>query len=37
MIAISWVRLANRFAWVNMAPLESPVVPPVYCNKAMVS
>ena len=23
--------------WVSMAPLETPVVPPVYCRKAMSS
>ena len=26
---------ATMLPWVSMAPLETPVVPPVYCRKAM--
>ena len=28
-------RLATRFPWVSIAPFDTPVVPPVYCRKAM--
>ncbi len=28
---------ATRLRWVSTAPLETPVVPPVYCRKAMSS
>ena len=28
---------ATRLRWVSMAPLATPVVPPVYCRKAMSS
>ena len=27
--------LATRLRWVSIAPLATPVVPPVYCRKAM--
>ena len=27
--------LATRLRWVSMAPLDTPVVPPVYCRKAI--
>jgi hypothetical protein len=30
-------RLASRLRWLSIAPLETPVVPPVYCRKAMSS
>src|SRR6266852_8923202 len=30
-----WQALVTRFAWVSIAPLEVPVVPPVYCRQAM--
>ena len=29
--------LARMFRWVSIAPFETPVVPPVYCRKAMSS
>ena len=32
--ASTWVTLAQIFPWVSSAPLETPVVPPVYCKKA---
>ena len=28
---------ATRLRWVSIAPLATPVVPPVYCRKAMSS
>ena len=30
-------RLATRLPWVSIAPFDTPVVPPVYCRKAMSS
>ena len=30
-------RFATRLPWVSIAPLDTPVVPPVYCRKAMSS
>src|SRR6266481_9422684 len=30
-----WHALVTRLAWVSIAPLEVPVVPPVYCRQAM--
>src|SRR5258708_11847192 len=30
-------RLARKLRWVSMAPLLTPVVPPVYCRAARVS
>src|SRR5258708_4118718 len=30
-------RLATMLPWVSIAPFETPVVPPVYCRKAMSS
>ena len=32
-----WTALACTFRWVNSAPLEMPVVPPVYINTAVSS
>ena len=29
--------MATRLRWVRMAPLERPVVPPVYCRRATSS
>ena len=31
------IRFATRLPWVSIAPFETPVVPPVYCRKAMSS
>ena len=35
--AITCFTLMERLAWVSMAPLGVPVVPPVYCSTAMAS
>jgi hypothetical protein len=32
--SVAWQALITRFACVSMAPLEDPVVPPVYCRQA---
>ena len=32
--ALAWSMLAIMFSWVSMAPLATPVVPPVYCRNA---
>src|SRR6059036_865488 len=32
---VAWHALVTRLAWVSIAPLEVPVVPPVYCRQAM--
>jgi hypothetical protein len=32
-----WSTFVVRLAWVSMAPLGTPVVPPVYCRSAMSS
>jgi len=29
-----WSMFATRLAWLSIAPLGSPVVPPVYCSTA---
>ena len=35
--AITCFTLMERLAWLSMAPLGVPVVPPVYCSTAMAS
>ncbi len=35
--ALTWATLMERLAWVSMAPLGVPVVPPVYCSTATAS
>src|ERR1039457_5195314 len=31
----AWQALVTRLAWVSIAPLDVPVVPPVYCRQAI--
>ena len=33
----TWPTLIERLAWVSIAPLGVPVVPPVYCSTAIAS
>ena len=36
-VSKNWLHAAIRLAWVSIAPLGKPVVPPVYCNTATAS
>ena len=36
-VSMYWLVAAVRLAWVRIAPLGKPVVPPVYCSTAIAS